>query len=80
MLLKSINFISLGLLSSMYYAQRAKDCAMEERLKIALEERDAALLELEDMIHVMTKLVIFILIKLFFLSRQNECKKYSLQN
>lgn len=44
-----------GLLSSMYYAQKAKDNAMEERLRIALEERDAALLELENVISIFTK-------------------------
>lgn len=44
-----------GLLSSIYYAQKAKDNAMEERLRIALEERDAALQELDDLVHVLTK-------------------------
>lgn len=44
-----------GLLSSIYYAQKAKDSAMEERLKIAFEERDSAFLELENIIYVLSK-------------------------
>lgn len=48
---------NLDLLSSIYYAQKAKDSAMEERLKIALEERDAALQEIDDLIHALTRFV-----------------------
>lgn len=47
----------LGLLSSIYYAQKAKDIAMEDRLKVTLEERNAAIHELEELITILSKLV-----------------------
>ncbi|KFM82513.1 hypothetical protein X975_27140, partial [Stegodyphus mimosarum] len=40
------------LLSSLYYSIRARESVMEERLKIAYEERDAAALEMEDLFQV----------------------------
>lgn len=48
---------TLDLLSSIYYAQKAKDSAMEERLRIALKERDAALQEIDELIHALTRFV-----------------------
>lgn len=43
------------LLTSLYCSQRAKDSAMEDRMRIILEERDAAIQELEDMVQVIAR-------------------------
>ncbi|GFQ70473.1 uncharacterized protein TNCT_185191 [Trichonephila clavata] len=43
------------LLTSLYCSQRAKDSAMEDRMRIVLEERDAAIQELEDMVQIIAR-------------------------
>ncbi|KAG8178434.1 hypothetical protein JTE90_025726 [Oedothorax gibbosus] len=43
------------LLSSLYSSQKAKDDAMEDRIKIIMEERDIAIQELEDVVQIIAK-------------------------
>ncbi|GFU19774.1 uncharacterized protein NPIL_402671 [Nephila pilipes] len=53
---ENIGSLSISdLLTSLYCSQRAKDSAMEDRMKIILEERDAAIRELEDMVQIIAR-------------------------
>lgn len=47
--------ISAEFLSHMYFAQKTKDIAMEGRLKVALEDRDIAINELEEMVQAVAR-------------------------
>ncbi|XP_035222603.1 uncharacterized protein LOC118195404 isoform X2 [Stegodyphus dumicola] len=52
---EEINISVSELLSSLYYSIRARESIMEERLKIAYEERDATALEMEDLFQVFAR-------------------------
>ncbi|GIY77048.1 uncharacterized protein CEXT_810131 [Caerostris extrusa] len=43
------------LLSSLYCSQKARECAMEDRMKIILEERNTAVQELENMVQIIAR-------------------------
>ncbi|XP_054708663.1 uncharacterized protein LOC129218431 [Uloborus diversus] len=43
-------------LSEFYYAQKAKECAMEERLKVVIEDRNSAFLEIDHMVEAVVGL------------------------